>query len=351
MLKTLKLSALEVAARSGLSAAVRDSRWRQRRLLILCYHGLSLSDEHVWDPELYMEPHLLRRRFETLRRQQCAVLPLDEAVERLAHDDLPPRAVTITFDDGSYDFYKCGLPMLQEFGFPATVYLSTYYATFNRPVFDSMSRYLLWKANGRVLDYPRVLRKVVRLDQSGQREADLAIKEHARNMSGREKDELLAELAACLHIDYEALCSRRVLHLMTMHEAAECAAAGIDIELHTHRHRSPANLQFFNREIEDNRRLIEPIRQAPARHFCYPSGFERPEFPDWLERAGIQSATTCQLGMATRRSHPLRLPRLVDGSLLTTTEFDAWVSGVASFLPRRRLLVQTGVWPDEATQS
>lgn len=351
MLKTLKLSALTFATRSGLSAAVAHSRWRQQRLLILCYHGVSLLDEHVWNPDLYMEPRTLRRRFNTLRQRGCAVLPLDEAIDRLEAHDLPPRAVTLTFDDGSHDFYACALPLLMEFQFPATVYFSTYYAKFNRPVFDVMCGYLLWKADGRVLDYAEVFDTAVRLDEAGRQLAERRLKTHAKNMSGPEKDALLSTLAQRLGLDYEELCARRILHLMTMDEAKDCAAAGIDIELHTHRHRSPANARFFRREIDDNRQCVEPIRKAPARHFCYPSGYQRPEFPVWLEQAGIRTATTCQPGMAGPRSHLLRLPRLVDTSHLTATEFDAWVTGVASFLPQRRTVVETGVWPDEVAHS
>ena len=64
---------------------VAASAWRQRRVLILCYHGVSLDDEHEWDPELFVTPAFLRRRFEILRDKGYAVLPLDVAVTRCAN--------------------------------------------------------------------------------------------------------------------------------------------------------------------------------------------------------------------------------------------------------------------------
>jgi len=100
MLRTMKLSALRLLKNSGAFARVRDSRWRRQRLLILCYHGVSLEDEHEWRSKLYIPPEILRERFETLRQGGYQVLPLGEAVERLYKNDLPPRSVVLTFDDG-----------------------------------------------------------------------------------------------------------------------------------------------------------------------------------------------------------------------------------------------------------
>ena len=141
MLKSLKRSTLAAAHGAGIMSFARESAWRRKRLLILGYHGVSTHDEHEWDGELYMPPSLVRERFETLRRGQYQVLPLGEAVSRLYDGSLPPRAVAITFDDGAYDFYTHARPLLEEFSFPATVYLTSYYSRYQRPVFNTMLRY------------------------------------------------------------------------------------------------------------------------------------------------------------------------------------------------------------------
>src|SRR5437868_10648345 len=123
-------------ARQGLLATFREmggfrrvagSAWRRRRLLILCYHGVSLRDEHEWHGELFVTPHFLRRRFEILRDGGYTVLPLGEAVRCLRGGTLPPRSVVLTFDGGFYNFRAAALPLPEEFGFPATNYASTYY--------------------------------------------------------------------------------------------------------------------------------------------------------------------------------------------------------------------------------
>ena len=67
MLKKVKLTALGLLRSAGAFQLVANSQWRRERLLILCYHGISLEDEHLWRPRLYMPAELLAKRLETLR--------------------------------------------------------------------------------------------------------------------------------------------------------------------------------------------------------------------------------------------------------------------------------------------
>jgi len=330
--------ALEIAQRCGLSTIALHSRWRQSRLLILCYHGVAHRDEHQWDPCLYVRPGHLRRRLELLRKTQCNVLPLDTAVQLLYSGDLPPRSVALTFDDGTYDFYERAAPLLREFDMPATVYLTTYYATHPWPVFDTMCSYLLWKGREGMLAWPRVFGETtIRLDDAGRVYARGVIETYAseRRLSGAEKAELLHDLARHLQIDYDALLERRILQLMTLQEAEQLARSGFDLQLHTHRHAVSMKKDVFAREIDENRRLLDRLRPSPARHFCYPSCVHRPELVRWLRECHIASATTCNPGLATQRTDRLLLPRMVDTSLRSDAEFLTWLSGLAGMLPSR----------------
>jgi peptidoglycan/xylan/chitin deacetylase (PgdA/CDA1 family) len=109
----------------------------------------------------------------------------------------------------------------------------------------------------------------------------------------------------------------------------------MDIQLHTHRHRTPSDRTLFLREIEDNRKRIEAMTGSRPTQFCYPSGAYEEAFLPWLREAGVESATTCDPGIATRSSEPLLLPRLVDSSTLSPVEFEGWLAGVADMLPHR----------------
>jgi hypothetical protein len=56
-----------------------------------------------------------------------------------------------------------------------------------------------------------------------------------------------------------------------------------------------------------------------------------------LKTENIDSATTCDHGIATRQSGPLLLPRLLDSMNITDADFECWLSGFSAFLPHRPL--------------
>ena len=125
MLKQAKMGVLRLAETTGASGLLSGSAWRRHRLLILCYHGVSMYDEHEW-ADLYISPETLRRRMELVARARCHVIPLSEAVDRLQKGTLPDRAVALTFDDGLHDFFSVAFPIVEWFGYPVTLYLTTY---------------------------------------------------------------------------------------------------------------------------------------------------------------------------------------------------------------------------------
>jgi peptidoglycan/xylan/chitin deacetylase (PgdA/CDA1 family) len=321
----------------GVTSLFLNSEWRRQRLVILCYHGVSIEDEHRWEPAIYFPPEKLRQRFETLRRRRCNVLPLEDAINRLYAGTLPPRSVVLTFDDGTYDNYAVAAPIIDEFGYPVTLYFTTYYSMYNRPVFDVMCSYLLWKAGPKRFALPGVLEGTTDLSQVSFRQVAQRVKEYAfsARMSAPEKDRLLGRLAESLGLDYEAICASRILQVMTTSEARELADRGYDIQLHTHRHRVSRRRALFQREIVQNRQYIQAVTNTAPRHFCYPCGVWLDDYPRWLGNAGVVSATTCDPGLATRDTDPYLLPRFLDASSRPDAEFGAWISGFTSILPQR----------------
>jgi len=344
MLRTLKLASLATLRSVGITGLVGRTRWRRARLLILGYHGVALDDESDWNGALFLTEATLRQRFETLRRTRATVLRLEEALVRLQRGTLPERAVVLTFDDGFADFSRLAYPLLQEFGFPATVYLTTYYVDHQLPVFTVMLRYLLWKGRARSisLDGLGTLHGAHALAAHESRAAvDLMLRDmaDAAQLDARARDELLAQVATRLGLDYEAIRASRVLSLMSADEVAAMDPALVTVHLHTHRHRVPVVHELFQRELTENGAAIAQIssRWKDSRHFCYPSGVTHPDFLPWMRELGILSATTCFSGLAEAGTEPLMLPRLLDTSQLTDLEFESWVTGVAASLPRRPL--------------
>jgi hypothetical protein len=340
MLKFLKSNALQMARDLGMFGMVARSRWRQQRLLILGYHGLSLKDEHEWSG-LFITPAFFRARLEVLARLRYQVLLLSDALKMLREGVLPPKAVVITFDDGFHGFHQVGFPTLREFGFLATVYQTTYYADYLCPIFNLVLSYLFWRGNGQRLDGAGYgVPGVFDLSRGEDRNRAVdAFREFARRQeyTPPQKDELAARIAGDLGIDYGEILRLRMLQLMTANQISEIAAGGIDVQLHTHRHRTPLDERLFAREIRDNRQWLAAKTGTTPSDFCYPSGHHRDEFLPWLRAENVVSATTCDYGLATRTCEPLLLPRLLDSMNVTDVDFEGWLCGVSSLLPHRRI--------------
>jgi len=334
-------SALRAVRSAGGLDAVSRSRWRARRLLILCYHGFAQEDEHLWDSNLYVTRDHLEARLDFLEAERYVVLPLAEGLVRLAAGTLPPRSVAITVDDGNYDFYSVAYPLLQRKGVPVTVYVSTYHVEDRNPVFDVALRYLLWKAwtLGReevgdpLEESGPSLKTVEDCARASARVRAMAIE---REWSAGEKHEWLGRFAGRLGLDWQEFLDRRLLALMHPEEIGALDPAIADVQLHTHRHRVPEDREKFLREIRDNRRVLAECGLDPSRltHFCYPSGVHRPAFLPWLTEAEVVSAVTGVPGLASSRHHPLLLPRFIDAGTTSEVEFEGWASGLRQLLHR-----------------
>lgn len=342
LLKTAKASLFQTKG-LGLFPVVASTGWRSRRLLILCYHGIAMGQEYDSHPAIFQPADIFERRLSILKDFGANVLDLGEALHRLKSGDLPPRSVAITFDDGWADFYVQAYPALRKFGFPATVYLTTYYCFYNRPIFLFALRHMIWKQRERCVEghrfsfLPPVLD--LRTEENRSRVLD-SILEHARahDLSGRQKDDLAVEFAQAIGFDYSELTRDRLFHLMNPEEVGEISAGGVDVQLHTHRHRTPVDRSLFVQEIQQNRQYITELTgRNHVVHFCYPSGANQPDFLPWLREAGVESATTCDQDYTSQQSNPLLLPRLLDQFAISDDEFEAWLTGFMGFMPRRKL--------------
>jgi peptidoglycan/xylan/chitin deacetylase (PgdA/CDA1 family) len=340
MVPALKRASLALSNRLGVSNAIGKSVWRRDRLLVLCYHGVSLNDEHRWNPQLYVSASTLAARLASLRRTGCNVLPLGEAVQRLYSHDLPERAVSITFDDGYFDFMERAYPLLEDAGYPATVYLTTKRVEHNRPIVNLLLSYILWKRRHVVLDargLPGVDGRWTLADPAQRAMICARFEAYAKGeqLSATGKDDWMAQVMERMGLSYDEMAATRMLTLMNPAEVARMSAEGVDFQLHTHMHRTPAEPHLFVTEIRENRNRIEALTGKRPTHFCYPSGVYRRSYLQLLRSEGVVSATTCERGIASADTDPLLMPRFIDTDPTTDAEFEAWLTGAADWLPRR----------------
>lgn len=328
----LKSTALSTLRSGGVFSLAKRSRWRKQRLLILCYHGLSAHDEHEWSPHLYITPEHFRRRLACLRDMNATVLPLEEGLVRLSSGSLPETSVALTFDDGFVDFLDHGVPALEEFGFPCTLYLTTYYMRHRLPIVNLALDYILWKSKQEFVRLPEQgIEKEMATRSYAERQRivrQILRRANERKLDTPQRDELARSVAERLRVNYQEILDRRMVQILRPEEATRVSKRGIDIQLHTHRHRTPMERDLFVREIQDNRRDIYEVTGKNPVHFCYPSGRYGLELLPWLKDCGVQSATTCERGLATRKTEPLLLPRVLDDSPTDLLRFQSFVSGL-----------------------
>jgi peptidoglycan/xylan/chitin deacetylase (PgdA/CDA1 family) len=343
-LRPIRVLLLRAAEYSGLNGAVLNSGWRSRRLLIVCWHHVSIDDEHLWNPTLCISPATFRSRLELLRSTRCNVMPLEEALEGVRSGRLPKRAVALTLDDGESSISLRAWPMLREFGFPATLYWTTYYSLRPYAVFDPMLSYLLWKGRGVHLQFDDPPLNV-RLESERDRfSAFRSIYQSAktRGWTAAAKEDFLVHLSDRLRIDYGAIKKKRILHMISLEEAATMYRQGLDLQLHTHRHRVPHDASQPSNEIRDNRKVIESAGARRPVHFCYPSGSYVPELEVWLRDNGVVSAATCEPGLMQRRTNQYFLPRIVDHENLGPIEFKSCLSGLLPSMTKKPVMDDHG---------
>jgi len=310
----------------------------RRRLLILCYHGIALQDEADFRPMLFMREGLFRQRLETIKRYRFPVLPLQKALSDLRNGTMVSNGIVITIDDGFYNALSRAAPLLKKFDLPATLYLTSYYVEKGTPIFRLVVQYMLWKTQVTQLEplgEPWGPDQGVSLADERLRHAvTWKIIEYGETQCDEDgREDICRTLGGLLQVDYDQIVESRILSLMTPEELPRMEALGVDLQLHTHRHRLPVgDEETCKREIRDNRKFMLSILEEHKHHLCYPSGEWNEELWECLESEGVASATTCEAGLNTAKTPPLRLYRILDQDDLSQIEFEAELFGFCELI-------------------
>jgi len=320
-------------------------RVTSRSARILCYHGFALRDEAAFKPKLFMRPETFRARMDLIDRMGFKVVGLDELLRRLKAGESVGDLAALTFDDGWQGFYLYAWPELRKRGWPCTLYVTTYCVEQGLRVMNNAVQYLLWASPKQEVDLRAwsdsrlgVVRK-----QDGKfplRDED-AITEDVERFPAGIRESRLAGLADLLGID-AARWTTGMFRLCEPSQLAEMAQSGVDLQLHTHRHRLGRTAEEIRFELEENRRVLGTVSAGPFRHFCYPSGEYSPVHFAHLEAMGVSTSTTTDIGLVTHDVHSLALPRILDGENVTPLEFEAELSGFLSLMRRGRRMAGAG---------
>lgn len=335
-MKTTGIWAMKrVLHHSGLLALARLRR-RRARGLILRYHALTEGAGEVSyaDPTVCLPIDAFRLQMAFVRRAYN-VVPLETIVRALAAGrTLPPRALTVTFDDGYADNHRLGLPVLRRLGIEPTVYVNTASLDGGPPLWMAAVRALVLGARQPVLTLPGMEPLILGpLDRRGP--AVRALTRLLVPLSATERGERLAVLASVVNVDLQRELAGAMLTWTQLRELAESGWA-IGAHTATHVNVSIVSPGEAEAEIVASRDAIAEAIGQPARHFAYPNtgGKHRyfdPAVATMLGRLGFRSATTSEAGALGPASDPFALPRLGVSPRL------AAVSELAAACERQRL--------------
>lgn len=92
---------------------------RGLKVPVLTYHSIDESGSVI-----STAPDVFRRQMKSLKDSGFTAISLAELASVLADGgEVPPKTVSLTFDDGFHNFYTSAYPVLRECGFSATVFL------------------------------------------------------------------------------------------------------------------------------------------------------------------------------------------------------------------------------------
>lgn len=293
--RTILRSALD-----GLSAG------RRQRLSILIYHRVLPESDPLRPDEPAAD--VFRWQME-LVGGACNVLPLEEAVDRLQAGNLPPRAASITFDDGYADNVTEALPILSDAGLPATFFIATGFLNGGRMFNDTVIEAVRRLPAGRH-DFSELGLGLRSLQDAGQRRAVI------RELLPRFKYATPAERDALL-VRLEAQVPGRLPRNLMMNDAqvATLPASGMTVGAHTVSHPILNVLprEQAYEEIAGSRRALEHIIGRSVTLFAYPNGRRGEDYDathtELVRAAGFRAAVSTRPGSAGPDADVYELPR------------------------------------------
>lgn len=282
---------------------------RRGRLTILIFHRVTPKPDAMFPNEVDAEAF---DRTCAWVRHWFNVLPLDLAIERLRHGDLPSRALAITFDDGYADNHDVALPILQRHGLTATFFIATGFLDggrmWNDTVVESIRRTSMDRMDLRGLASSQLGEYVL--------DTVIARRRAIGDVLAAIKYLPPAQRAGC--VSEIALRSKAALPtdlMMTATQVRGLHRAGMRIGAHTVSHpilRSLAAPQAEG-EMRESRERLETIVDAPVALFAYPNGRPGQDYDDrdvaLARDCGFTAAVSTKAGAASSSSDCFQLPR------------------------------------------
>ena len=293
-----------------------------QRAAILLYHRVASVTHDVH--RLAVSPATFRSQLEYLVRR-WRVLPLARLVDAAVNGEVLEPSVALTFDDGYLDNLENAAPILNEFGLPATMFVTSE-ALDRRHFFwwDQLERVLLATS-----DLPERLdiriggewRAFATDSASTRRDTHDQLYSCLKSSAPAVRDDVIRQLRSFSGLLGASSQDRPV----TGAELKELAdLSGVTVGAHSVHHLGLPQLSHDDlyREVFECRSELERTISRPVTSFAYPFGDVSPESVEMVRAAGYQLAVSCEARWLHRTDDEHRLPRL---QVPNQPDLDAWL--------------------------
>lgn len=322
----------------------RKAKWKLNSLgsrilprsIVLMYHRVvSLNS----DPQqLSVTPDNFETQMDAISRNFHPI-SLKELVNDLASGKIRDRACVITIDDGYEDNYLHAKPILEKFGIPATIYVSS--------GFTGSRREFWWDELDRLILQNQSLPEEIHISVNGtERYWPVSDKKHdvrwnvlstqtatEENRNGFARHEIYKDLCQLLQpmeveqindtlsqlreISTDSRDARKEHTVMNAEQICSLHRDGlIEIGAHTQSHISLATHSVGKQklEIEGSKSDLETILGSKVESFSYPFGALRNysgQSVKCVKNAGFRSAVSGYSGNVTRLASVYEIPRRI----------------------------------------
>ena len=292
--------------------------------VVLGYHRVALPAEDPWD--MCVTPGVFAEQMQVLR-SDCRPVPLsfvEGSRTGSTARDQPPN-VAVTFDDGYADVVCEGLPVLERFEVPATIFV----------VADAVGGRFWWDRLERVLAVGRDLPDELDLELGGLRlhwernrskaELERAIYGPLRSTPAGVRDDALDALEEWAGLSM----GEPTPSVLDADQVAEIAGHPlVEIGSHTATHPKMPELpdEHLLPETLGSRRTLEDLVGDRVESFSYPHGLVNQRVSRAVAKAGYRRACGSSPGLVTPKTDLFRQPRLWPSNR-DGDEFRAWLRG------------------------
>lgn len=194
-----------IAVKSGLTRILSKFNKTPR---IIYYHGIETNISDSYIQGVHISEKKFREHLDYLKKN-FEVISIDQFTERFESNSFKGNEVVITFDDGYKNNLTVAAPILKEYNFPFTVFLSTALVddtSLRFPTF--IIRAIVMKCKNETIQLNSINKKYILSNKAQRREVAQGLIAIAKKAPNAEVNSLLQDLISNIsHEEYKEICN------------------------------------------------------------------------------------------------------------------------------------------------